>query len=89
MLKSKRTNYKKPRKEPINQKKTFFTKENLFISRMASILMVPKPMIMGIFSSRAVTTIRLNPLKGNVEATKKHRNVLSCSKLTTYSCLFK
>ena len=40
MLKSKRTNYKKPRKEPVNQKKTFFTKENLFISRMASILMV-------------------------------------------------
>jgi len=71
MLKSKRTNYKKPRKEPLNPKKTFFTKENLFISRMASILMVPKPKIMGIFSSRAITTIRLNPLKGNVEATKK------------------
>jgi 16S rRNA (cytosine1407-C5)-methyltransferase len=58
-------------RKPQTTKKVFFTKENLFISRIASILMVPKPRVVGIFSSRAITTIRLNPLKGNVEETKK------------------
>lgn len=71
MRKPTRSNYKKPRKAQVNTRKEFFTKENVFVSRMASILMVPKPSIMGIFSQRAVTTIRLNPLKGNVENTKK------------------
>ena len=71
MRKPTRSNYKQPRKPHSNPKKTFFTKENIFISRMASILMVPKSSIMGIFSQRAITTIRLNPLKGNVDSTKK------------------
>ncbi len=70
MRKPTRSNYKQPRKAPVAHKE-FFTKENLFISRIASILMVPKPKVAGIFSSRAITTIRLNPLMGNVEETKK------------------
>jgi len=48
MLKATRSNYKKPRKAPVAHKE-FFTKENLFISRIASILMVPKPQIFFFF----------------------------------------
>jgi NOL1/NOP2/sun family putative RNA methylase len=70
MRKPTRSNFKQSRK-PQATKKAFFTKENLFISRIASILMVPKPKVVGIFSSRAITTIRLNPLKGDVDTTKK------------------
>lgn len=71
MRKPTRSNFKQSRKPQNSSKKSFFTKENLFVSRIASILMVPKPKVAGIFSSRAVTTIRLNPLKGDVEVTKK------------------
>ncbi len=71
MRKPTRSNFKQPRKPQVNSKKTFFTKENLFVSRIASILMVPKAKVAPIFSTRAITTIRLNPLKGNVEETKK------------------
>lgn len=71
MKKPLRTNFKKSRKPERNPKKTFFTKENLFVSRIASILMTPKSSIMGIFSQRAITTIRLNPLKGSTEETKQ------------------
>ena len=68
--KVKRSNFKQSRKQNVVEKKTFFTKENLFVSRIASILMVPKSNIIKIFSQRAITTIRLNPLKGDVEKTK-------------------
>ena len=63
-----RTNYKKKRNfRP--EKRTFFTKEEIFLSRMASILLIPKGKVKGLFSKRAKTTIRLNPLKGDVEKT--------------------
>lgn len=71
MRKPLRSNFKKSRKPQAPTRKVFFTKENLFVSRIASILMIPKQRVIGIFSQRAITTIRLNPLKGNVEETKK------------------
>jgi len=73
MKKRKRTSYKEKRQAFTNRpiKERFYTKEDIFISRMASILMVPKGKIPWIFSQRPITTIRLNSLKGNVEETKK------------------
>jgi 16S rRNA (cytosine1407-C5)-methyltransferase len=71
----KRSNYKQPRKSKHSynkpkEKKEFYTKENIFVSRMASILLLPKAEIVPLFSQRAKTTIRLNPLKGDVKKTK-------------------
>jgi 16S rRNA (cytosine1407-C5)-methyltransferase len=71
----KRSNYKQPRKSTHSynkpkEKKEFYTKENIFVSRMASILLLPKAEIVPLFSQRAKTTIRLNPLKGDVKKTK-------------------
>ncbi len=71
MRKPPRSNFKKSRKPQPESKKRFFTKEDLFASRIASILMIPKQKVVGIFSQRATTTIRLNPLKGDIEETKK------------------
>jgi 16S rRNA (cytosine1407-C5)-methyltransferase len=71
MRKPLRSNFKQSRRAPIHQKKTFFTKENLFVSRIASILLIPKTNVMNVFSQRAITTIRLNPLKGDVNETKE------------------
>lgn len=62
-----RTNFKKRRSFNPNDKGEFFTKEGIFISRIASILMMPKKDIMPLFSQRARTTIRLNSLKGNTK----------------------
>ncbi|MFA7627826.1 MAG: RsmB/NOP family class I SAM-dependent RNA methyltransferase [Candidatus Dojkabacteria bacterium] len=74
-MKSKRSNYKKPRRSKHSynkpkEKREFYTKENIFVSRMASILLLPKDKIVPLFSQRAKTTIRLNPLKGDVKKTK-------------------
>ena len=69
-MKQKRTNYKKPRGRQAQERK-FYTKDDIFISRMASILMLPKSKIVPLFSQRAISTIRINPLKGNVEEIKK------------------
>ncbi|KUK67247.1 MAG: RNA methylase, NOL1/NOP2/sun family [candidate division WS6 bacterium 36_33] len=70
-----RSNYNKPRKNQHSynkpkEKREFYTKENIFVSRMASILLLPKSKIVPLFSQRAKTTIRLNPLKGDVKKTK-------------------
>lgn len=70
MRKPHRTNFKQPRNVSPS-KKVFFTKENLFVSRIASILMIPKSNVIRLFSQRSITTIRLNPLKGNTKDTKK------------------
>lgn len=71
MRKPTRTNYRKPRNFVQQKNKDrFFTKEDIFISRIASILLVPKDKVESLFSQRAITTIRLNPLKGNTEKTK-------------------
>ncbi|MHC1716510.1 MAG: NOL1/NOP2/sun family putative RNA methylase [Candidatus Dojkabacteria bacterium] len=76
MRKKKRTNYKLKREyfthKTIPEK--FYTKEDIFVSRLASILMVPKSRVKGIFSKRTVTTIRLNSLKGRPLETKKMLN---------------
>lgn len=73
MKKNKRASYKHKREaftnRPIREK--FFTKEDVFVSRLASILMVPKGKIPWIFSHRPITTIRINSLMGNREETKK------------------
>jgi 16S rRNA C967 or C1407 C5-methylase (RsmB/RsmF family) len=71
----KRSNYNKPRRSQHSynkpkEKREFYTKENIFVSRMASILLLPKSQIVPLFSQRAKTTIRLNPLKGDVKKTK-------------------
>lgn len=72
-MKKTRSNYKQSRKKNFNKPQKFFTKENIFVSRMASILMFPKPRIVPLFSQRAISTIRLNPLKGDVS---KIKNIL-------------
>lgn len=73
MKKKKRSSYKKSRDFKTNRpiKEKFYTKEDVFVSRMASILMVPKGKIPWIFSQRPITTIRLNSLNGDVLDTKK------------------
>jgi len=73
MKKKKRSSYKKKREFFTNRpvRDRFYTKDDIFISRMASILMVPKGRIPWIFSQRPITTIRLNSLMGDVEETKK------------------
>ncbi len=72
MKKRKRSSYKGRREaftnRPVREK--FYTKEDVFVSRLASILMVPKGKVPWIFSQRPITTIRLNSLKGNIEDTK-------------------
>ena len=72
MKKRKRTSYKGKRQAFTNRpiKERFYTKEDVFVSRMASILMVPKGRIPWIFSQRPITTIRLNSLKGDIDDTK-------------------
>lgn len=69
-MKTKRSNYKQPRNKDFSKPQKFYTKDDTFISRMASILMMPKAKIVPLFSQRAVSTIRLNPLKGDVNRTK-------------------
>ncbi|MGI6423249.1 MAG: NOL1/NOP2/sun family putative RNA methylase [Candidatus Dojkabacteria bacterium] len=47
----------------------YYTKEDIFLSRMASILQVPKGKVVGLFSQRTRTTIRLNSLKAKPKDT--------------------
>lgn len=70
-MKKKRSNYKQPRGERKKGKRKYYTKEDIFISRMASILLKPKSRIKSLFSQKSVTTIRLNPLRENPEKIKK------------------
>lgn len=60
------TNYKRDQDSP-----KYFTKEDIFISRMASILRIPKGKVVPLFSQRARTTIRLNSLKATPKDTLK------------------
>lgn len=57
-----RKNYKKPRNK--SQQRKYYTKEDIFLSRMASILQMPKGEVKHLFFQRARTTIRLNNLRG-------------------------
>ena len=70
-MKKKRSNYKQSRKKNFQKADRFFTKEDIFISRMASILMLPKSRIVPLFSQRSITTIRINTLKGSSKDTIK------------------
>ncbi|HBB64812.1 MAG: RNA methylase [candidate division WS6 bacterium GW2011_GWC1_33_20] len=68
--KGKRSNYKKSRESSFNkQPGRFITKEDIFISRIASILNVHKAEVIPLFSQRARTTIRLNTLKAKPQDT--------------------
>ncbi|MCD4756545.1 RsmB/NOP family class I SAM-dependent RNA methyltransferase [bacterium] len=58
--KTHRKNYKKSRTQTFDRK--FYSKEDIFISRMASILQLPKGETKHLFYHRARTTIRLNHL---------------------------
>lgn len=49
-------------KKVIKNRKKYFTKLDVFLSRMASIIRVPTGVAMKMFSDRAVTTIRVNNL---------------------------
>ncbi len=60
-----RNNYKKPRSFNKDSESKYFTKDDIFISRMASILRIPKNAVLETFNQRALTTIRLNSLMGN------------------------
>ena len=50
----------------------FFTKEDIFLSRMASILLVDKKLVKSFFSQRNVSTIRLNNLLEDPQKIKQH-----------------
>ena len=58
-----RKNYKRGRQ--ITKQRKYYTKEDIFLSRMASILQMSKGEVKHLFFQRARTTIRLNNLKGN------------------------
>ncbi len=62
-----RKNYKRPRSE--SQQRKYYTKMDIFLSRMASILQKPKGEIKHLFYQRARTTIRLNNLRGDNKKT--------------------
>jgi 16S rRNA (cytosine1407-C5)-methyltransferase len=64
-----RKNYKKPRKK--SQQRKYYTKEDIFLSRMASILQMPKGEVKHLFFKRARTTIRLNNLMADTDHTYK------------------
>lgn len=72
-----RTNYRKPRRPKFQgsgqgQSDKFYTKDDIFISRMASILRIPKSKVRELFSQRARTVIRLNGLMARPEFTKRN-----------------
>lgn len=76
-----RTNFKKKRGGDLGgqREEKFYTKEGIFISRMASILRMPKGEILPLFSQRTRTTIRLNSIVQDPSITLK--------KLTSYGYL--
>ncbi|HCC68132.1 TPA: hypothetical protein DEP90_02950 [Patescibacteria group bacterium] len=65
--KTHRKNFKKSRNRTFNRK--YYSKEDIFLSRMASILQLSKGETKHIFCQRARTTIRLNNLKGDNQKT--------------------
>ena len=59
--------FKKNIKERMKEQKKYYSKEDVFLSRMASITRIPKGTVASMFKERAVTTIRFNTLKDNAE----------------------
>jgi len=74
-----RKSYKKPRKR--SQQRKYYSKEDIFLSRMASILQMSKGKVKHLFYQRARTTIRLNNLKANPKHTYKILTKTKCWKL--------
>jgi len=68
MRKRKRNNYKKSRNRNYSKRK-YYTKEDIFLSRIASILRFSKGQVKNLFLQRAKTTIRLNDLKRDTDKT--------------------
>lgn len=66
-------NYKKNYIKTIKKKsgEKYFTKEDIFISRMASIIKKPHKVVKDMFSERTVTAIRLNNLIADTNNIKK------------------
>jgi 16S rRNA (cytosine1407-C5)-methyltransferase len=64
-----RSNYKRPRNK--SQQRKYYTKEDIFLSRLASILQMPKGQVKHLFFQRSRTTIRLNNLKEDPRKTYK------------------
>jgi NOL1/NOP2/sun family putative RNA methylase len=62
---------KSVRNKPVAEERKFFTKKEVFLSRMASILQVPPKMARSFFSQRVVSALRLNPLAANPEQIKQ------------------
>lgn len=72
--KSAKKDIKRGRPTPKTNKgadRPFYTKEDIFLSRLASILQVPKEKVKLMFSQRAESVIRLNPLAGDVNRIKE------------------
>lgn len=61
----------KKAKERMREQKKYYTKEDIFLSRMASILKMPKGVAHEKFSERTVTAIRLNNLVADPAEIKK------------------
>lgn len=59
---SKKIEKKSDIKERIREVQRFYTKTDIFLSRMASIIKVPKGTVSAMFKERTVTAIRLNSL---------------------------
>ncbi|WKZ30737.1 MAG: RsmB/NOP family class I SAM-dependent RNA methyltransferase [Candidatus Dojkabacteria bacterium] len=68
-MKRTRSNYKQKRGK--QQEERFFTKEEIFLSRLASILKMSKKDVRNHFSQRTVSTIRLNNLAANPDDIEK------------------
>jgi 16S rRNA (cytosine1407-C5)-methyltransferase len=64
-----RKNYKKARNK--SQQRKYYTKEDIFLSRMASILQMSKRKVKHLFFQRIRTTIRINNLKTKPKHTYK------------------
>jgi 16S rRNA (cytosine1407-C5)-methyltransferase len=61
----------KKAKERMREQKKYFTKEDIFLSRMASILKMPKGVAHEKFSERTISVIRLNNLVADPSEIKK------------------
>ncbi|NLZ24214.1 RsmB/NOP family class I SAM-dependent RNA methyltransferase [Candidatus Dojkabacteria bacterium] len=56
-------NYKKSKSHRRDSTQRYYTKDDIFVSRMASILLMPKSKVVNIFNQKKITTLRINTLK--------------------------
>jgi tRNA (cytosine49-C5)-methyltransferase len=62
---------KRGRNDNVVEERKFYTKKEVFLSRMASIMQVSPKMARSFFSQRVVSAIRLNPLAGEPDKIKR------------------